>query len=240
MALARELAGRGWNVGLLARRGDLLETLAGELRALGVSAAAHPCDVSDAASLTAAVRACEAALGPVDLAIANAGVSMASSAARFEADAARELFRINVEGTMNLLAAVVPGMVERKQGHFVGIASLAGFRGLPGSGVYSASKAAMIALLEAARVELRSRGVAVTIVNPGFIRTPLTDKNRFPMPFLMDAAPAARKIADAIERRRKVYSFPLPMVIVTRLLRHLPVAIFDRVTLPYARARKKH
>lgn len=232
-ALARELSRRGHDLGLIARRGDLLDALVAELK---TKAVALPCDVADSAAVRDAVARGEAALGgPFDLAIANAGVGVPTHAAKFNIADAELMVRVNVVGVMVLLDAVVPKMIERGSGHFAGVASLAGHRGLPSSSVYSATKAAVQAFLEASRVELAPYGVAVTTVNPGFVVSPMTEKNRFKMPFLMTAERAARIIADGLERRARVVEFPLPMSLVTRFMRTLPNAIFDRVTAPYGK-----
>lgn len=230
-----ELARRGWRLALLARRQQQLDEVAAEVRSAGGDALVFAGDVTDPAAVQRATDETKRAWGPLDLAIANAGLSVPSAAARLELDVARDIMRTNFEGMLNLVAAVMPGMVERGRGQFVGIASLAGFRGLPGAGPYSASKAAMRAYLEAIRIELAPRGIAVTTINPGFIRTAMTEKNRFRMPFLMDVDPAARRIADAIEARRREVSFPLPMVMMMRVIQALPNAVWERVSLPYAR-----
>ncbi|HVR43270.1 MAG TPA: SDR family oxidoreductase, partial [Thermoanaerobaculia bacterium] len=184
--LAIELARRGWRTALTARNAEALEQTAAAVRSAGGEALVVPGDVTRPEDLERAVRTALEAWGGIDLAVANAGQGFPTPVAHLDLPAATALMRTNFEGTLNLLAAVVPHMIERRSGQFVGIASLAGWRGLPGTGVYSASKAAMQALLEAARVELAPHGVAVTKINPGFIRTAMTAKNRFPMPFLMD------------------------------------------------------
>lgn len=237
--LALELSRRGWRVALLARRREALEELARAVEARGGEADVFVADVADAGAVGDAVRDLLARRGAIDLAIANAGISQSGSILKVAPAAAATILRTNVEGTLNVLAAVAPSMLERKRGHFVGIASLAGFRGLPGSAIYSASKAAMRALLEAARVELGPKGIVVTTINPGFIRTPMTASHRFRMPFLMDADAAARRIIDAIEAEKREYSFPFPMALFVRLARLLPNAVWDRASLPYARARSK-
>ncbi len=231
-ALAGELSRRGWAVALLARRQDLLE----EVRAtLATPSVALPCDVTDAAAVERAVRQAEATLGPIDLAVANAGVGIPGHATKFKLADADRTIRVNVLGMMNLFAAVILPMVERRSGRFAGIASVAGLRGLPTSAAYSASKAAMQTFLESSRIELAPYGVGVTIVNPGFIATPMTEKNRFRMPFLMQAGPAAKKIADGLERGKRVVEFPRPMSVLMRVMRHLPDPLYDRLTAPYAR-----
>src|SRR5204862_2155193 len=167
---------------------------------------ALPCDATDSAAVRAAVARGEAALGgPFDLAVANAGVGIPSHATKFDLADAELMVRVNVIGMMVLFDAVVPKMIERRSGHFAGVASLAGLRGLPASAVYSSTKAAMQAFLEATRVELAPHGVAVTTINPGFVVSPMTDKNKFKMPFLMTAERAARIIANGLERRARAW-----------------------------------
>ena len=223
--IARELSRRGYAVALLARRAELLEALARELP----TAVAVACDVTDRASVHAAVRRAEAELGgPFDLAVANAGVSIPNHAAKFSVDDAELVLRVNVFGMLYLYDAVIPGMIERRAGRFVGVASMAGLRAIPSAGPYSASKAAMQAFLEASRIELAPYGVGVTTVNPGFVSTPMTEKNRFRMPFLMTATRAARIIVDGIERGRRVVQFPRRMSLLMRTIRVLPDAIYDR------------
>jgi short-subunit dehydrogenase len=213
--LARELSRRGWELVLLARRVDLIEKLP--------RSEAVECDVTDAESVRAAVS------GPFDLAVANAGVSIPNHAAKFNLADAERVLTVNVFGMLNLYDAVIPGMVERRSGRFAGIASLAGLRGLPSAAPYSASKAAMQAFLEASRVELAHYGVGVTIVNPGFVTTPMTAKNKFRMPFLMTAARAAKIIADGLERGKRVIEFPRGSSLMMRAMRHLPDPLYDRV-----------
>ena len=241
LALAQELGRRGWEVALLARRTELLaEAVAALERDHRGRAVALTCDVTDAAAVAAAVRQGESLLGgPFDLAVANAGVGIPTHAAKFDAAAAGEVIIVNVVGTMNLFGAVIPSMIERRSGRFAGVASLAGLRGLPTASAYSASKAAMQTFLESARVELRQFAVGVTTINPGFIVTAMTEKNRFRMPFLMKVEKAASIIADGLERGKRVIEFPLPMSIMTRMMRHLPGFIFDRMMAPAARVSSK-
>ena len=230
-ALARELASRGWELALLARRGDLLAKLAAELpRAVGIE-----CDVRDSAAVHDAVRKGESQLGgPFDLAVANAGIGIPSFAFEFNLADAEQMVRVNILGTMYLFDAVIPSMIERRAGRFAGVASLAGHRGLPSSSVYSATKSAMQSFLEASRVELRPLHVGVTIINPGFVATPMTEKNKS-MPFLWQPPRAARFIADGLERGKAVIEFPLPMSLLTRSMRLMPRALFDRMTVVYAK-----
>jgi short-subunit dehydrogenase len=227
-ALARELARRGWTLALLARRADLLDALVAELPTQSI---ALPCDVTDANAVSAAVReGTEALGGPFDLAVANAGVGITSNAWKFNLADAELMTRVNIIGMFNLFDAVIPSMIERRSGRFAGVASLAGLRGLPSSSVYSATKAAMQAFLEASRVELGQYDVGVTTINPGFVVTAMIEKNRFNMPFLMKADEAARVIADGLERGKRVVEFPLPMSLLMRMARLLPAGLWDGVT----------
>ncbi|MGA7614215.1 MAG: SDR family NAD(P)-dependent oxidoreductase [Thermoanaerobaculia bacterium] len=237
LALGRELARRGNRVALCARRGELLEEVASELRAQGREALAIRCDVTSSESVHEAVQRVHSEWGRIDIAVANAGVGLPTPARKFKLEDAENVFRTNVLGMVYLFDAVIPSMIERGDGQFVGIASVAGFRGLPGSSAYSASKAAMQAFLDGTRAELRSRGVKVTTVNPGFVRTPLVEKNRFPMPFLMEPEEAALKIAEAIEREVREVSFPLPTALLMKLARLLPNAVYDMLSLPFAKRR---
>lgn len=236
LELARELSRRGYDLALLARRAELLEETARELSVNGRRAVAIACDVADGAAVRDAVRRGEQELGgEFDLAIANAGVSITNHATKFSIADAEQVIRVNVLGVMYLYDAVIHGMIERKHGRFVGIASVAGLRGLPTSGPYSASKAAVQAFLEAARIELVPYGVGVTVVNPGFVVTEMTAKNRFHMPFLMRATQAARIIADGIEHGKRVVEFPRRMSLIMRTARLIPDALYERMMVPAAR-----
>jgi short-subunit dehydrogenase len=224
-ATAIELARGGVAVGLVARNEKRLQALAAEVRANGGAAAVAPADVSDREAVFGAVRRIESELGFLDLAIANAGLGQD----RDDLDTAEHLYRVNLFGAIALFRAVLPAMREHGRGHLVGIASVAGYQAFPGRGAYSGSKAAMRMELEALRAELGPEGIAVTCVNPGFIRTPLTDRHEFDMPFLMDAEPAARKIVRAIRKRKAVYTFPWRMSMLSRILRTMPRRWFDRL-----------
>ncbi|MBI2213939.1 MAG: SDR family NAD(P)-dependent oxidoreductase [Acidobacteria bacterium] len=237
-ALAIELAKRGWErIALLGRRAGALEGVAKEVMAHGSKPMPIESDVRDAQSVRDAVTRVEAEWGPVDLAVANAGIGFPTPAHRFSLDDARAIMQTNFDGMLHLWDAVSPKMLARYEGHFVAIASLAGLRGLPGGSVYAASKAAMQAWMEASRVELTGKGIAMTIVNPGFVATPMVEKNRFRMPFLMKTRDAVRKIADGIERRARVIEFPLGTSMLMRALRLVPVPLFDRLVRPWSRRR---
>ncbi len=224
--MAREFSRRGYALVLLARRADLLQKLASEL----TNAIAVPCDVTDSAAVHDAV----ARAGEINVAIANAGVGTTGWAAKSVSEAER-MMHVNYFGMLYLFDAVIPQMMERRSGRFAGIASIAGLRGFPTASGYSASKAAMQAFLEAARVELAPFGIRVTIVNPGFIATAMTEKNTFSMPFLMTTERAAKIIVDGIERGGRIVEFPWQMSALTRFSRALPAWITDRMMGGYSR-----
>lgn len=226
-ALAREYHRRGWSVGLIARRRELLDALVAEL---GDRAAFEVADVADRAAVISAVTALEARLGPTDLLVANAGIGGVLRATRMSdgaMDGAIACLRVNVEGPLNAIYAVLPAMVARGRGHVAAVSSVAAWRGLPGTGPYSASKAALTALMEAFRVELAPVGVAVTTIHPGFVDTPLTQKNRFPMPFMLTTEDAAVRVVRGLEARRREINFPVYYSLIMKLAKWLPNPIYD-------------
>jgi NAD(P)-dependent dehydrogenase (short-subunit alcohol dehydrogenase family) len=171
-----------------------------------------------------------AALGGLDVMVWCAGHWEQFDAAQWDADAFARHIEVNLLGLNNVLAAVVPPMARAGSGHIVGIASVAGYRGLAGAEAYGATKAAQINLLEGLRAALSRHGVRITTVCPGFVRTPMTETNDFPMPFIIDADVAARTIADGIERRRTEIVFPLPMAVTMKLARLVPVRLWGALT----------
>jgi NAD(P)-dependent dehydrogenase (short-subunit alcohol dehydrogenase family) len=186
-------------------------------------------DVRDAEALQRSARDFIGRFGTPDVVIASAGVSRGTLTSEAEdLPAFRAVFDTNVLGMVATFQPFVGPMREARQGALVGIASIAGFRGLPGSGAYSASKAAAIAYLESLRIELFGSGVAVVTVCPGYIATPMTAGNPYRMPFLMRPEIAARKIAVAIERKRRFYVLPWQMAWVGRVMRLVPRPLFDR------------
>jgi short-subunit dehydrogenase len=226
-ALAVEFGRRGHSLGLVARRGDLLEAVASEVRAAGGRAASATADVTDRRALQAAVASLVEALGPVDILIANAGAGGPTPATKIDAERICAMMRLNYDGVVYAVEAALPDMLRRGAGQIVAVSSVAGWRGLPASGAYSASKAAVSTLMESFGIELRSRGIAVTTVHPGFVKTPLTAKNRFPMPFLLEADRAARIMVDGILARRRTVDFPFRMVLLMGFVRRLPAAVYE-------------
>lgn len=194
-------------------------------------------DVRDADALANAAADFIARFGAPDIVVANAGVSRGTSTEhREDAPAFRAVFDTNVLGVVHTFQPFIAPMRSARRGALVGIASIAGFRGLAGSGAYSASKAAAIAYLESLRLELSGSGIAVVTVCPGYVATPMTARNPYRMPFLLDADTAAKRIARAIGRRRRFYVLPWPMAIVGRVLRVMPRPLYDAL---FARAPRK-
>jgi len=228
-ALARGYASAGATLGLYARREAELARLATALAPATVVTYAG--DVRDHDALARAADDFVARFGAPDAVIANAGVSRGTlTSHREDLPAFQAVFDINVIGMVATFQPFIAPMRAAQRGALVGIASIAGFRGLPGAGAYSGSKAAAIAYLESLRVELRGTGVAVVTICPGFIATPLTANNPYRMPFLMQPDIAARKMIGAIARRKRFYVLPWQMGILAGLLKGLPRPLFDRVT----------
>ncbi|MCB0339258.1 MAG: SDR family NAD(P)-dependent oxidoreductase [Bdellovibrionales bacterium] len=226
-ALARELVKRGAKVAISARREALLSSLCQESDSRNGIISAFPVDVTDLSSLKQTCSEIETSLGPIDILIANAGTHVFTVPEDFNSNEYMSLMNLNFGGTLNTIEAVLPRMIERKAGHVVGVASLAGFRGLPRAAAYGASKAALIHFLESLRFHMRRKGIKVTIVNPGFVKTPLTDRNDFHMPFLISADKAAITICNGIESDRDEISFPFLFASALKLMRILPFRIYD-------------
>lgn len=221
-ALARQLSEAGVHVVLSARSKDKLQALAD---ALPGPADVQPIDVSDDAS----VRAAAQAVGEVDGLVYLAGVYWPMTAQEWNADQATAMADVNFTGVFRVLGQVVPAMVARDAGHIVITGSLSGFRGLPGTIGYVASKAGVMALAESLHADLHRTGVKVQLANPGFIRTRLTDKNDFSMPFLMEPEDAARHILTHMRSNRFARSFPTPFGWIFRLSRLLPEWAYLRI-----------
>ena len=223
-ALARHYAGLGATLGLIARRADLLKTLAAELSGASIYVA----DVRDGDAMQAAAHDFMRRHGCPDIVIANAGISRGTLTEYAEDRAVFEsILATNVIGMANLFQPFIAAMRTAGQGSLVGVASVAGYRGLPGSGAYSASKAAAISYLESLRVEMRGNGVAVITICPGYVATPMTANNPFRMPFLLTAEAAAEKIVRIIENKTLFAVIPWQMAIVARILKFLPNFLYD-------------
>jgi short-subunit dehydrogenase len=228
--LARQISARGAIVGLLARRREELEKLKQSIEEKGGEAKIFPVDVTNyEAVLTSVKQFCEK-FDRIDVLIANAGIA-GKTANAWEIDPRNfeEVIKINLLGAVNTVVAALPEMLRRNQGHLVAISSLAGFRGLPKSAAYCASKSAMNAFFESVRVDLFNTNIDVTIIQPGFIKTPLTSGRKHPMPFLMELDEATQKMIRAIEKRKSFYAFPWQLASLVRLARFFPVWLYDRI-----------
>jgi short-subunit dehydrogenase len=226
-AIALELAGKGTGIAAIDVAEPGLRSLADEFRKENRPFAWRCADVSDATGLKLMAADLEKELGPTELLIANAGIGSETSAVRFDAAVIARIISVNLIGVSNSIAAMLPGMLERKSGHVVAISSVASFRGLPRMLAYCASKSGVNALMEGLRVEVKRHGVFVTTICPAWIRTPLTDQVDLPMENLLEPEVAARMIVRAIERRLPFYAFPRKMVWRLRLLRCLPLSWQD-------------
>ncbi|WP_114374610.1 SDR family NAD(P)-dependent oxidoreductase [Elioraea thermophila] len=223
--LALELVRRGWTVAVTARRAEELARLAAEAPAGRILPA--PADVTEPEAVAQAVREVETRGGrPIALAVLNAGTYLPDSAEGFDLAAFTLQVKVNVLGTANALAAVMPAMIARRGGQVAIVSSVAGYRGLPRAIAYGATKAALIAMSESLKFDLDRTGVMINLVNPGFVKTPLTDKNDFPMPFLIPVERAAERIADGLARGRFEIAFPWRFVAILKTLRVLPYALY--------------
>ncbi len=228
-ALAVELGRRGASIGLLARRESVLEEIVKEVEVAGGRALALAADVKDAGAVSRAAAKLSETFGAIDVLVANAGVGVTTDAKALKPEEVAEVININVLGAVNSATAVLPDMVERNKGQLVVISSLAAYRGLPKSAAYCASKAAVSAFFESLRVDLRGSGVDVTIIHPGFIKTPLTAGREAQMPYLMELDDAVKKIVRAIEVRKKSYAFPWQLASIVRAAMIMPIPLYDRI-----------
>jgi short-subunit dehydrogenase len=226
LALAAEYARRGAILGLVARRGDALASFQQSHPQHSISI--YPVDVRDADALAAAAAQFIEQYGCPDIVIANAGISRGAVTGRGDLRAFREVMDVNYFGMVATFEPFAAAMMAAGKGALVGVASVAGVRGLPGSGAYSASKAAAFKYLEALRVEMRPKGVNVVTIAPGYVRTEMTAHNPYRMPFLMEADRFAGKVADAVERNTSFAIYPWQMRVVAMLLHVLPRWLYDR------------
>jgi len=227
LALAQHYLQQGAVVGAIARRADLLQALSEQFPD---QVHVYALDVRDALALQLAAQNFIARAGVPDIVIANAGVSVGTLTEFAEdVDAFQQVMDINMLGMVKTFQPFVAPMRAAGSGTLVGIASVAGLRGLPGAGAYSASKAAAISFLESLRVELRGSGVKVVTLCPGYIRTAMTEINPYAMPFILDADDAARRMAHAIERQTAYAVIPWQMGLVARVLKLLPRGLYDRL-----------
>ena len=227
-ALAFKAARNGAQVCISGRRADVLAETVQEAEAAGLTLSAYPLDVTDEAACLETVAKIESDFNrPVDIAVLNAGVSKFVPVEKFDLKIYRDVYEINVFGVLNCLNALLPDMIKRKSGHVATVASVAGYRGLPNASAYCMSKAALINMAEALRPELSRYNVKMQTVCPGFVKTPLTDKNTFPMPFLISPEDAAEKFYNGLLSGKSEINFPAFFCFLMKLYRILPNFIVD-------------
>jgi NAD(P)-dependent dehydrogenase (short-subunit alcohol dehydrogenase family) len=227
--VALEMARRGWTVAISARRQTELEAVALEAAGLAGRIIAHPCDVTDPDAVKDAVATIERAHGPIALAFFNAGIAPYVRAPDIDIPAFRQAVEVNLMGVVHGLAAVMPGMAARKTGQIAVNASIAGYGGLPKSAAYGATKAALINMCEALKFDCDNLGLVMQLVNPGFVETPLTGKNDFPMPFIMKNEDAARRVCDGFTTGGFEITFPRRFAYLLKVVNLLPYGLYFRI-----------
>lgn len=220
--LALLLAAEGVKVAVTARNREALQSLASEHS--GITAV--PLDVTDSKAVADAVRTIEQTVGGIDLAVLNAGVWDPMRGSEFTADRVNTAMSVNFGGIANALEPLIGRMMARGEGHIALVASVAGYRGLPKAAAYAPTKAAVISLAEVLRAELPRHGIDVSVVNPGFVETPMTAVNKFPMPFIIKADDAARRIIRGLDKRRFEVAFPWQLVSILKIMRLLPYRLY--------------
>ena len=229
-ALAARYAQAGWRLALVARRTEVLQAWVASQGLGSDRAAIFGADVADTEQIVAAGRRCIAECGLPDVVVACAGISVGmDTTVRGDLEVMRELFAINNIGLAATFHPFLAPMRERRRGTLVGVASVAAIRGLPGHGAYSASKAGVVAYCESLRVECRGSGVSVVTLLPGYVATPLTARNSYSMPFLMEPEAFAERAFRAIEAGTSYRVIPWPMGLLAKLLRLLPNRLYDRL-----------
>mgnify|MGYP001476758363 CR=1 FL=1 len=225
-----QLAAAGWSVAATSRTAEDLRALSADAQHLAGPVHAFPADITDRDGMDVLVATIEDQIGPLDLAILNAGTYLRFGLENFSAELFAHQIEINVNGTVNCLSPVLKRMKNRRHGQIAVVSSLSAHRGLPMASAYGASKAALTNMCEALKPECDIHGVGLSVVHPGFVRTPLTDQNEFPMPFLMSAGDAARRLIDGLKKRKFDITFPTRFAWLMRGFRCLPNAVYFRLT----------
>jgi NAD(P)-dependent dehydrogenase (short-subunit alcohol dehydrogenase family) len=225
-SLALALASRGRRVVISGRNQARLEGVAAEASGTGIIPITL--DVTEASALTRRVSEIEARAGPIEMAFLNAGDYSPMSLDDFDGALFQHLIEVNYLGVVNCLQALLPVMLPRHTGQILISGSLSGYRGLPGAAPYGASKAALINMAESLRPELLRQGIRLRLINPGFVRSELTDKNDFHMPFLIDPEQAAREILKRLPKDGFEITFPTPFALIMKLMRCLPYRLYFR------------
>ena len=237
-SFAKLLPKENCSIALLSRREKILNDLVNEIKVSGVKVRGYKCDVGNIHEVRNIFGQIKNDFGEIDIAILNAGASSRTDVTNYSSSTAKEIFEANTFGIINCVEQLLPDFIKRKKGIIVGVSSLAESRGFPKSGFYNASKAAATLLLESLRIELKPFNIKVIIVKPGFIRTPMTDKNEFRMPFLMDVDKAAKIIINGIKKEKSIIQFPLATAIGSKIVKFMPDWLFDYLMSKELPARK--
>jgi short-subunit dehydrogenase len=226
-ALAKKLVEQGCIVSVIARRIDRLYSLANELKGSRGKIYTYQCDVTDIERLRKVTDEIVNISGGIDIAILNSGISTPEGVIKYKSEYAAEIFGTNVIGMVKCIEVLLPIFIKQKEGTIAGVSSLADNRGYSKAGFYSASKAAATIMLESLRIEVKRYGVNVITIKPGFVKSEMTAKNKFKMPFLMDADKAADIIIRGLEKEKRIIQFPLPTVIGAKIIGLLPGRLYE-------------
>jgi len=226
-SLAKSLPKENCSLALISRRKNILEELIADSKNAGVKLLSYKCDVGNIDEVRKVFEQVKNDFGKIDIAILNAGTSHRLDIKNYSSEFAREIFNVNVFGIINFVEQLLPDFIERKEGMIVAVSSLAESRGFPKSGFYNASKSAASLMLESLRIELKPYNIKVITVKPGFVRTPMTDKNDFHMPSLMDVNKAVKIIIDGIKKEKRIIQFPFTTVIGSKIVKFVPDWLFD-------------
>ncbi|MGH8378044.1 MAG: SDR family NAD(P)-dependent oxidoreductase [Gammaproteobacteria bacterium] len=236
-ALVLRLAREGWTVAVSGRR---LEALEESARLADGNIHAYPLDVTDLDAMRKTISRIESELGPAQLAVFSAGLGEFVKLDDFRAETFADHMRVNYLGVVNGIDAVLPAFRKRRAGHIVMVASLAGYRGVPRAAAYAPTKAALINLAESLHFDLEREGIEISVCNPGFVATPMTEGNRFPMPFLMSVDQAAEALYRGILKHKFEIAFPKRFAMILKLFRCLPYALYFPIVRTFAGAGRSH
>jgi len=229
-ALALRLCDDRATVAISGRRDGPLAEVAAEAADKPGKVLAFPLDVTDRAAVAKTAKEIEDRIGPLHLVVFNAGTHQKMRADEFSADVFEKLIDVNVMGVVHGIETILPRFLDRKNGHIAVVSSVAGYRGLPYASAYGATKSALITMCESLKPELDAAGITLSVINPGFVRTPLTDKNDFSMPFLMEPEAAADRIADGLAVRKFEITFPRRFTWCLKVTRCLPYFLYFALT----------
>ncbi len=229
-ALALKMASEDWTVAATARSVESLNTLAEESKTLRGAIYPFSADVTDSSEICSILDKIESSCGAVDLAVLNAGTFVPDTAKTTCGETVTALMQLNFVGTINCMHPLIIKMRSRSAGAIAVVSSLAGYVGLPGAAAYGASKAALINLTESLRPELSTYGIKLQVINPGFIKTPLTDKNQFKMPFLMDVNDAVNALYKGLNSDKFEITFPMRFSIIMKILKYMPYKLLFLIT----------